>query len=63
MPLEFTRSHRQVIHCYLRRQKSLSGDDWPLLIQAMDSLRRAEVILNGHAETFAAIYDRLIDAA
>ena len=63
LPTGFTRPHHQVIHRYLRGQESLSGDDWPLLIQAMDTLRRAEVVQGRRRETFAAIYDRLVDAA
>jgi len=63
LPPEFTRSHRQVIHRYLSGQESLSGDDWPLLIQAMDMLRQATVVRDGSPEAFAAIYDRLVDAA
>jgi hypothetical protein len=62
LPPEFTRSHRQSLHRYLSNHESLSGDDWALLIQAIDVLRRAEVTRSGDSETFSAIYDRLIDA-
>jgi len=62
LPPAFIPSHRQAIHRYLRGQDPLSSDDWSLLIQAMDLLRRAEVVRAGRRETFAAVYDRLVDA-
>ena len=62
LPTSFTRSHQQVIERYMCGTESLAGDDWSLLIAAMDALRRAEVVRDAEAETFAAIYDRLVDA-
>jgi hypothetical protein len=59
---EFTRSHRRVIHRYLSGDEHLRGEDWTSLIEAMNVLRWARIIQGGQAETFAAIYDRVIDA-
>ena len=58
----FDRAHRQIIHRYLQGQELSGGEAWLLLIQAMDILRRAEMIQGERVETFAAIYDRLVDA-
>jgi hypothetical protein len=62
LPPNFDRAHRQIFHCYLQGQELSGGEAWSLLIQTMDILRRAEVIQGEDVETFAAIYDRLIDA-
>lgn len=62
LPTTFDRAHRQVLHRYLQGQELVGGEAWSLLIQAMDILRRAEIIHGEHAETFAEIYDRLVDA-
>lgn len=62
LPASLTRSHQQVIERYMRGAEPLADDDWSLLIAAMDALRRAEVVRDAEAETFAAIYDRLVDA-
>ncbi len=62
LPADFTRSHRQVIHRYLSGEEHLSGDDWLSLIQAMNLLRRSEIVRGEQIETFAALYDHKIDA-
>jgi hypothetical protein len=62
LPPDFTRSQQQVIHRYLTNPAPLQGDEWLQLIQAMDILRKARVVSTDNAETFAALYDRLVDA-
>lgn len=62
LPPNLTRAHQQIIHRYLSGQESLGSDDWILLIEAMDALRRAEVIRGASSESFASIYDRMVDA-
>lgn len=62
LPLDFTRGQQQAIHRYLTNPAPLQGDEWLQFIQAMDILRKARVISTDNAETFAALYDRLVDA-
>lgn len=62
LPSDFIRSHQQTVTHYLHGHELSSGNSWLLLIQAMDLLRQTLVIQKGKVETFAAIYDRLVDA-
>lgn len=62
LPAEFTRAHRQAIQNYWLGQESVSGSEWLALIQAMNVLRRAELVYPEQSESFAAIYDRYVDA-
>ncbi len=62
LPPDLTHSHREVIQRYLRSKERMAGNDWNLLIQAMDLLRQAQVIDDDGAKSFAAIYDKAVDA-
>ncbi|MEZ4866001.1 MAG: hypothetical protein R3C14_32095 [Caldilineaceae bacterium] len=62
LPSEFTQSHQQALQHYFRGQEFAGDENWVLLIQAMDLLRRAQIVQSGQTETFATIYDRLVDA-
>jgi hypothetical protein len=61
LPPELTLAHREAIQRYLRSEERMTGDDWNLLIQAMDLLRQAQVISNEGSKSFAAIYDEGVD--
>ncbi|MBL7065730.1 MAG: hypothetical protein ISS49_16250 [Anaerolineae bacterium] len=62
LPVAFTDHHEQVVRKHLVGVERLTKDDWRLLIEAMDSLRRAEIVESGRRESFSAVYDRLVDA-
>ena len=62
LPPEIGHPQREAIQRYLRSEERMTGNDWALLIQAMDLLRRAEVISDDRVMSFAAIYDELVDA-
>lgn len=62
LPPDLTYSHREVIQRYLRSKERMASNDWSLLIQAMDLLRQAQVIDDDGAKSFAAIYDKAVDA-
>lgn len=61
LPVDFTQGHRQVIHHYFQGRDLSGGEAWSNLIKAMDILRLAKIEQGGRVETFAAIYDRLVD--
>ncbi len=62
LPVDFTGRHEQVVRKHLAGVERLTKDDWRLLIEAMDLLRRAEIVKAGRRESFSAVYDRLVDA-
>jgi hypothetical protein len=62
-PADFTIRHREVIARYADDPLHLSAQDWPTLIWAFNSLRRAVVIVNVEATfTFARIYRQIVEA-
>ncbi len=47
LPVAFSNHHERVVRKHLAGVERLTGADWRLLIEAMDSLRRAEIVKAG----------------
>ncbi len=63
LPTSFTSEHAAVLGLYLRDETSLDRGGWALVWDATDLLRQARVISQGRTQTFAGLYDDLVDRA
>jgi len=63
LPTSFTPEHAAALGQYLRDETSLNRSRWALIWDATDMLRQASVISQGRTQTFADIYDDLVDRA
>jgi len=61
LPAAFNRLHAAAIHKYFRAEHNLTGDEWRILLDAMDLLRRATIHAQSGAYTFAGVYQQFVE--
>jgi hypothetical protein len=62
LPLGLTAARIGVLRQYFQDERALSTDDWARVLEGMDLLRAATLTHPGGTETFAALYNRQVDA-
>jgi len=60
-PTEFTQEHAAALGQYFRSETRLNRTQWELVWEGVDILRRATITLKERKQTFANLYDDLID--
>ena len=63
LPTEFTQEHASALGRYFQSEIRLNQTQWKLVWGGVDILRRATVTLKGRTQTFANLYDNLVDRA
>lgn len=61
LPTEFTQKHAAVLGEYFRSETSLNRTQWEWVWDGVDILRQATIIWQGKTQTFANLYDNLVD--
>jgi hypothetical protein len=61
LPAEFTDAHADVLKQYLQDERALFANQWAQVLEAIDLLRAATLAYPGGTETFAALYNRVVD--
>ena len=61
LPTDFTQQHAAALGQYLQNEARLDRAQWELVWDGADILRQATVALSGRAQTFANLYDNLVD--
>jgi len=61
LPTEFTQDHASALGQYFQSETRLNRSQWELVWDGVDILRRATITLQGRRQTFANLYDNLID--
>jgi hypothetical protein len=62
LPPGLTAAHTGVLRQYFQDERVLSTNDWARVLEGMDLLRAATFTHPGGTETFAALYNRQVDA-
>ena len=60
-PTEFTQEHAAALGQYFQSETKLNRTQWELVWDGVDILRQATITLKGERQTFANLYDDLID--
>jgi hypothetical protein len=61
LPTEFTQKHATALGEYFQSETRLNRTQWELIWDGIDILRQATIILKGKTQTFANLYDNLVD--
>jgi hypothetical protein len=61
LPSSLTNMHIAVLRRYFQEERALLVPEWEQVLEAMDLLRTATLTHAGGVETFAALYNRLVD--
>ncbi|UCC63492.1 MAG: hypothetical protein JSV36_00040 [Anaerolineae bacterium] len=61
LPTEFTQEHAAALGQYFQSETRLNRTQWELVWDGVDILRQATIALRGRGQTFANLYDNLVD--
>ena len=61
LPTGFTQEHAAALGQYFQSETRLNRTQWELVWDGVDILRQATITLKGKTQTFANLYDNLID--
>ena len=61
LPTEFTQEHAAALGEYFQSETRLDRTQWELVWDGVDILRQATITLKGKTQTFANLYDNLVD--
>jgi len=61
LPTEFTQEHAAALGEYFQSETGLNRTQWELVWDGVDILRQATITWQGRTQTFANLYDNLVD--
>ena len=61
LPEGFTAQHRSLVLAYVRGKETISGVNWPRLMEAFDLLRNAAIKIGREHHAFPTVYRELVE--